>query len=375
MSDARGLYQGLGARVAGVQSIAVLRANAVGDFIVALPALEALRSTYPEARISLLGRAWHARFLSERPSPVDEVIVIPDTAGVGCPPDTPEDAAAHDAFFRRMRERRFDIALQLHGGGGHSNPFVRQLGARLTAGFHTPGSEPLARMLPYRELHPEVLRLLEAVALVGAHGHSVVPRLQVTQADRAEAHAVLPPSEQPLVLLQPGAADPRRCWSAAHFAAVADHFWRQGAQIAINGTEAEATAVEAVCAAVSHRAQVHPLSGRLSLGGLLGLLERTRLLVSNDTGPAHLARAIDVPTVAVYWIGNLPGHGPTSSARQATAVSWRIDCPECGQSCIGFDCGHTASFVDDVPPGEVIALAQPLFDGPLPVDATLPDLG
>nr|WP_259371999.1 glycosyltransferase family 9 protein [Caldimonas mangrovi] len=356
-----------------VRSIAVLRANAVGDFVVALPALEALRVAYPDARITLLGRAWHAEFLRERPAPVDEVVAMPGFPGVDAPLKAVQDASVQERFVAEMRARRFDLALQLHGGGRHSNPLVRRLGARVTAGFHTPGAMPLDRMLPYRDLHPEVLRLLEGVALVGACGHTVEPRLAVTSHDRAEAAAVLPVSGRPLVVLQPGAADTRRCWAPWHFAAVADHFAELGADIAVNGTEAEAAAVSAVVLATQHRQRVHDLSGRLSLGGLLGLIERARLVVSNDTGPAHLARALGVATVAVYWVGNLIGHGPTASARHAAAVAWRLDCPVCGQNCMSTNCGHTASFVNDVAPDEVIALAQPLYEGPAPADAMLPE--
>ncbi|HEU4622276.1 MAG TPA: hypothetical protein VFS42_08620, partial [Burkholderiaceae bacterium] len=70
-------------RLTHVRSIAVLRANAVGDFLVTLPALGALRATYPQARITLLGQAWHARFLVRRPGPIDEVVVLPPIKGVG----------------------------------------------------------------------------------------------------------------------------------------------------------------------------------------------------------------------------------------------------------------------------------------------------
>ncbi|WP_119153005.1 glycosyltransferase family 9 protein [Caldimonas tepidiphila] len=365
-SAAEGLYAGRGERIDGVQRIAVLRASAVGDFLLALPALEALRRAYPDARISLIGRAWHAAFLAGRPGPVDEVIVMPPLPGVSLPERAPQDDAARsavDAWLSEMRSRRFDLALQMHGGGRHSNPLVRALGARVSAGLQAPGSPPLDRVLPYRELHPEALRLLELVALVGAPGTRLEPRVAVTEADRAEAAAVLPPSPQPLVLLQPGATDPRRRWSPAHFAEVGAHFARLGAQVAVNGTADEAAQVAAVLAALPAGAQARELTGRLSLGGLAGLIERSRLVVSNDTGPAHLARALGVPSVAVYWVGNMIGYGPLSCARQAAAVSWRLDCPACGRNSVGFDCGHTDSFVDDVSVQQVIALAQPLFDG------------
>ena len=60
-----------------VHKIAVLRVNALGDFIVALPAIEALRAAYPEAEIVLLAGAWHAAFLRGRPGPVYPVVVLP----------------------------------------------------------------------------------------------------------------------------------------------------------------------------------------------------------------------------------------------------------------------------------------------------------
>src|SRR5439155_12340988 len=58
----------------GVEKIAVLRANALGDFIFALPALDALRAAYPAAELVLLGAPWHARLLTGRPGPVDRAV-------------------------------------------------------------------------------------------------------------------------------------------------------------------------------------------------------------------------------------------------------------------------------------------------------------
>jgi len=79
-------------KVSGVHKIAVLRANALGDFIFTLPALEALRTMYPHAEIVLLAKEWHAAFLAQRPSPIDRVIVIPNYGGVGAEPgETEED--------------------------------------------------------------------------------------------------------------------------------------------------------------------------------------------------------------------------------------------------------------------------------------------
>ncbi|MFN3403074.1 MAG: glycosyltransferase family 9 protein [Cytophagaceae bacterium] len=66
-----------------VQKIAILRANALGDFIVTLPAIQALQHTYPQAEIILLGKPWHKTFLEGKyRCPVSRVITIPVTKGI-----------------------------------------------------------------------------------------------------------------------------------------------------------------------------------------------------------------------------------------------------------------------------------------------------
>ena len=336
--------------VAGVERIAVLRANALGDFLFTLPALDALRAAYPAARIVLLGRAWHARFLGGRPGPVDEVVPVPD----GQP--GPADPAPE--FLAAMAARRFDLALQLHGGGRHSNPFVRRLGARVTAGLRTPDAAPLDRWIPYVYYHHEVLRLLEVAAAVGAPLRSLVPTLAVTDRDRQEAEAALPDGG-PLAVLHPGATDPRRRWPAASFAQVGDALAAAGAQVAVTGDPSEVALVDEVVGGMGAKAVA--LAGRLSLQALTGLLARAAVVVANDTGPLHLAAAVGAPTVGVFWCGNLVNAGPPTRERHRPAISWRLACPVCGTDCTRGECPHRDSFVADVEVSEVRTSALDLL--------------
>jgi len=107
-----------------VRKIAVLRANAVGDFIFALPALEAVRAAYPSAEIVLLGLRWHRVFLEGRPSPIDRVIEVPASRGINEVTGKAEDPNDLNDFFQRMAAERFDIALQLHGGPIFERRFI-----------------------------------------------------------------------------------------------------------------------------------------------------------------------------------------------------------------------------------------------------------
>lgn len=354
-------------RVPGVERIAVLRANALGDFIFVLPALDALRATYPEAELVLLGAPWHAELWRGRPGPVDRVLVVPPGRGIREP--TPGEVLRDPAdFLASARRERFDLALQLHGGGANSNPLMAALGARVTAGLRAEDAPPLDRWLRYVYYQPEVMRYLEAVALVGATPTTVVPTLAVTAADRAEAYQVLGEPTRPRVTLHPGATDTRRRWPAERFGAVARELVAQGYEVLVTGTPAERDVVRAVVTAAG--VPVRPLVGALSLSGLIGCYAGCELVVSNDTGPLHLAAAVGTPTVGIFWIGNLVNCATPLRGRHRPIASWTIHCPVCGVDCTpgvypdrpgDGECPHRESFVTDVPVVEVVAAAAELI--------------
>jgi ADP-heptose:LPS heptosyltransferase len=345
--------------VEGVQKLAVLRANAIGDYLVSLPAIVALRAAYPAAELVLLGAGWHVGFLAGRPGPVDRCLPVPPTVGVrdDRPPSPP---GAVESFFARMRAERFDLAVQLQGGGRHSNPFVRRLGARVTAGSRAPDAPPLDRTVPYTGHQHEIHRFLEVAAVVGAAPVTLEPRLAVTDADRAEAAAVLA-GDRPLVVLHPGANDPRRRWPVERLAVVGSELARKGARLAVVGTAAEQPLVDRLLDGLDGDAA--DLAGQLGLGGLAGLLEQATLLVGNDSGPRHLAAAVGTATVAIHWGVSLGTYGPLYRARHRTPTSWRLHCPVCGANGLREDCrpSHQASFVADVTVEEVLAEALDLL--------------
>jgi ADP-heptose:LPS heptosyltransferase len=341
--------------IPGVRKIAVLRANALGDLIFALPALYALHHTYPAAELVLLAQSWHRSFLAQRPGPVDRVIVTPIYQGVHVEPGKEDNLAEQDAFFTAMHAEQFDLAIQLHGGGRHSNPFVRRLNARMTIGSKTHDALPLDRWIPYYNYHHDVLRMLEIISLAGARVETIEPRLTVTTADLIESYRIVPETSKPLVTLHPGATDPERIWPPERFSAVGDALASAGAQVVITGTADERSRVSAV--AESMHANAWELVGRLSLNGLAGLLSRSQVVVANDTGPLHLAAAVGVATVGIYWCFNFVNVSPTIRALHHPAISWRVACPVCGIDRSQSSCPHHPSFVADVQTEEVIASA------------------
>ncbi|MEJ3746824.1 glycosyltransferase family 9 protein [Actinomycetes bacterium KLBMP 9797] len=333
--------------VPDVGRIAVLRANSLGDFVFALPALESLRAAYPDAELVLLGAPWHARWLTGRPGPVDRVLVVPPGDGIRpAEPDEPPVGAVRE---------RFDLAIQLHGGGANSNPIVAALGARVTAGLRAPGAPPLDRWIRYVYHQPEVFRYLEVVELVGAAPVTTTPRLGATPAEMAEARAVAGRPTRPRVALHPGATDPRRRWPVERFAAVADALAGGGFEVVATGTPGEREVVAGLVAAA--RKPVRPLVGALSLGGLVGLYAECAALVANDTGPLHVAAALGTPTVGIYTPSNYINGATPWRARHRPIASWIIHCPVCGVDLShpgSGDCPHRVSMVTAVTVGEVL---------------------
>src|SRR4051794_29570492 len=96
-------------KVKDVKKIAVLRAGALGDFIVTLPALQAIRAAYYDAEIILLGKPWHKKFLLKNRTPVDRVIVVPVKKGVRDEWHEVEEAGSTEAFFEQVKQEQFDI--------------------------------------------------------------------------------------------------------------------------------------------------------------------------------------------------------------------------------------------------------------------------
>jgi ADP-heptose:LPS heptosyltransferase len=352
-----------------VHRIAVLRANALGDFVVALPALESLRAAYPEAEIVLLGAPWHEQALSGRPGPVDRVMVVPACAGIRDPvPADPAPATQLPEFLEKARAERFDVALQMHGGGRNSNPIVAQLGARLTAGLQTPDAPPLGRNLPYRNYQPEVFRYLEVAELVGAPAVVYRPRFALTDADLQEADRVAPLGQARRAVVHPGATDGRRRWPAERFASVARALVERGLDVVVTGTSKESDLVTQVCDGAGPG--VRPVAGELTVGGLAGLLARSAVVVSNDTGALHLAAAVGAPVVGLFWVGNIISFALPDRRAYRPLISWQIHCPRCGADSTkdiyperGGDpgCEHDDSFLVDIPVAEVVAEAEQLI--------------
>jgi hypothetical protein len=111
----------------------------------------------------------------------------PRTTCTTCTQYSLECTAELEQFFDDMAQERFDLAIQIHGGGRYSNPFLLRLGARMNVGLKTPDAVPLDRWVSYIYYQPEILRYLEVVSLVGAAPIMLESRISVIEEDLLEA--------------------------------------------------------------------------------------------------------------------------------------------------------------------------------------------
>jgi ADP-heptose:LPS heptosyltransferase len=113
------------------------------------------------------------------------------------------------------------------------------------------------------------------------------------------------------------------------------------------------------------------LSGRLTLSGVVGVLERADLFVGNDSGPRHLAEAVGTATVGVFTRANLVDVAPLFRARHRVLVSWASRCAACGGDYLMSACGCGASVLHDVGVDSVLGAARELLDLPVREPAAL----
>jgi ADP-heptose:LPS heptosyltransferase len=273
--------------------IAIFRALMLGDLLNATPALRAIRAAYPAAKISYIGLPASAELL-ERMSSIDEFIAFPGVPGL---PESTPDTAALPAFVDAMRQRRFDLVLQMHGSGTIVNPLVESLGARHVCGF-VPTREAARDVFIAWPAHGhEIERLLALTDALGLPRRGTHLDFPLRDADRARVcarFAALEPHDY--VVVHPGAQLPSRRWPVDRFAAVARALERRGLRVVLTGSRAEAALSRAVAASCEAALD---LAGRTSLWDLGALIERAALLVSNDTGVSHIAAALGTPSVVV----------------------------------------------------------------------------
>ena len=278
----------------------------LGDCVMATPTLGTLRRLYPHAHLAALVREPLTELLAGLPG-LDAVLGL--TRGRGA-------SLLTDA--RNLRRHGFDTAVLLPNSF-RTALMVRLAGIPRRVGYGRDGRSLLLTdaLIPRREDSyipvPTRAYYLGLARYLGAREIDPAMRLAVGDGEQRAATALLaaagldPADGRPLVLLNPGASfGAAKMWPVERFAEVADRCAAElGAVVGLIGAPAERPVLDAVQAAADTPLLDLPRHG-LDLGTLKAVVARARVLVTNDTGPRHVAAALGTPVVSIF--------GPTDPA-------------------------------------------------------------
>lgn len=281
--------------------VLIVRLGALGDLVHALPAVAALRETFPAAEIDWVVEKKHRAFVDL----VDGVSqVVPFDSRVVAGADGWHETA------KRLRARRYDAVVDLQGLV-KSAVLARAAGGRRTVGFARAAlREPAARLAYTVAVAPPASArhvIDKNLALVGRLGaKSEMKRFPLELPEpRVELVRWLDEAGGSFAVLNPGAAWPNKRWPASRFALLARRLreWHQLSSVVLWGPGERDLARDVVDASAG-AARAAP---ETTLVDLLHIARRAELFVAGDTGPLHLAAAMATPIVGIY--------GPTSPAR------------------------------------------------------------
>jgi ADP-heptose:LPS heptosyltransferase len=290
--------------------IIVLRASRIGDFINSFPALQALKTHLPTSQLTVITLPMLFD-IAERCQFIDHVEAFPGYPGMA---DQLFDARQALSFFSKIQSESYDLAIQMQGSGVYSNPFILMLGAKFNAGFIRPGDAPgrLDAALPLPNSGYEVDRIMALTTFLGAPPAGRIPQLLTGPADRIKSDALLSGLKTPLIGLHASARDHTRRWSVDRYAEALRRLQSGHAgTVVLLGEERDRDAVGSVMEknGIEHL----NLAGQTSLDELVSVINRLSVLITNDTGPAHIAYALGTPTVVIFGSGDPTRNGPLSS--------------------------------------------------------------
>jgi len=335
--------------------ILVVKLSAIGDVVHSLPALNLLKQRLPEARITWVVEPLSCDLLAGNPA-VDRVVIFDKSQFKSL------STRAMKEFGAQLKTTRYDCAIDFQGLF-KSAAICRGSGAKRIFGFA--GAREMAPLLysdrvdtgdyfSYEKhvvLH--IMRLANAAANVfsgktedvsddhalAARSDFILPSIKDESVQKIERLFAAQQSESettttehaPLVVLIPGTTWVTKLWPVSSWAALAEKLAESGFRIALVGGKSEQVSNTSLASDIKSRAsttQVFDLTGKTSLLDLMALFSRARLVIGGDTGPLHLAAAMNAAAVVgVYGSTPTKRNGPFGA--RCSTVSTALECQPC----------------------------------------------
>ena len=276
--------------------ILVIRPDRIGDVVLSVPVLEALRNRWPEAYLAMMVRPYTRDILIGNPW-IDEIII-----------DDPDHAHRGPTGFlkqiRKLRTRTFDTALMLLPTMRIAwMLFLASIPRRIGVGHTIYQTLTFTRSVSrnqYIPLRHETDYCLDMAEAIGVPVKTNRTSIFIMDDERACARSILNfETDRPRIGIHPGNGHSAPNWSPERYGDLAYQLQKQyKAQIVVTGDANEKTLAKRIQARTSEA--VVSMAGQLSLRQLIAVINELDVLVSSSTGPMHLAGALGVPTVSLF---------------------------------------------------------------------------
>jgi heptosyltransferase I len=365
------------------KKILLIKLSAIGDVIHTIPTLNKLRRRYPEARIDWLVTPAIAELLQHNPAISD---VVEFSRGEWSEPWRPAPYVSAARLIATLRAAEYDLVIDLQGQF-RSAVFAFTSGAPVRIGFDKPKPDvwnTLSRRipdeakkhawrgaregawlaytdfidLPTLDMHP-VDRYLRIGAMLGLDGSEADFSFPIPEEATVRIEGLLDYydiGKAKLAIIAPGTNWETKQWRPGGFAEAARHLTQNGFAVVLIGSDRE----RETCAEVAKLAPgTINLAGETSLSELAALISRGTLCVSNDSGPMHLAVALNLPVVSVFGPTDPVWAGPYR--RKNSVLRADLPCSPCYLRRLG-ECPNHHACMERVSASDVIARAQSLIE-------------
>ena len=347
--------------------ILVIRPDHLGDVLLSIPAIEALRRAYPTAEIHTLVGEWSAEVLAYVDA-VDYVLTLP-FPGFKRSGSTnslsPYGLALHASG--KLRQIGYHAALILRPDHWWGALIASLAGIPQRIGYEHPDVKPfLTHAIPLQNEHVVIQNARLAAAFANRPNWLENPlttlplRFNVSEADRGQIddqlYARAVSDDKPIIAVHPGAGTWVKRWEVEKWAQVADALANQlDATVVFTGGDQERDLVQAVQTKMKHSAA--SLVGETNIGGLAALYSRARIVLGVDSGPMHLAAAVGTPTVTLFGAADPVEFGTWGDPIQHPILFSDIGCRPCRVLDWGSDNPAYHPCVREIPVARVLEAA------------------
>jgi heptosyltransferase-1 len=310
-------------QTATYRNILIIKPSALGDIVHALPALASLRASFPQAKISWLVRPAFAPLL-DCVSGIDELILF-DRKLLGGWWYQPLALRALLRFMKDLRQKQFDLVLDLQGlfrtaffayQSGCPRRYGMSIAREGASMFYTHKVKPLTDSCHLIDYYNRIVTQIGGKTLCTDSDISPPDSARVSIHSRLAAGNL---TDKPYAVLIPGSAHQSKCWPTRRFASIAEKISHElNLSVVGAGIASEKILVEQL--QQNTAVPILNLAGQTNIPELAALLKQARLVISNDTGPGHLAEALKTPTVLIFGHTNPLRVGPYHKPENVAAV-------------------------------------------------------